>query len=314
MELRQLRYFLAVAEDQSFSKAALRLHISQPPLSTQIKALEDELGVVLLTRGPRGASLTAAGQVYFEAVRDVLKRLGQAHRLASATGSGEIGQLSVGFVSIADYGLLPRALKAFRSRHPQIDVHLHELTTDAQIRELRESRIDLGIGLGPISEPDIEFVELEQECLLLAGCADHPLMQGRKRPIALERLSGESFIVPPRELAPALFDQIVGLCRRAGFEPRVTQQARQMQTVISLVACGMGWALVPESMRNLHRDGVDYRRLQGESSAVGIGILTMRGTAEAAAKNFAAALTTSAATTARARIVRTKRPPLVRGS
>ena len=137
MELRQLRYFIAIAEEGNFSRAARRLHVSQPPLSTQIKSLEDELGVRLLERSNRGVSLTAAGSVFFEETRAVLARLEHARSKVRRADRGDIGMLSIGFVSIADYGILPPALKSFRTSFPLVEVQLHELTTDAQIRELR---------------------------------------------------------------------------------------------------------------------------------------------------------------------------------
>jgi len=155
VELRQLRYFQAVAEERSFSRAAARLHISQPPLSVHVKMLEEELGVQLLERTNRGVSLTQAGEAFYEEVREILRRLDEAKSKAQQADRGDIGTLSVGFVSIAGYGILPPAIKRFRERYPKVDVQLHELTTDAQIRELRAGRLDLGIGLGPVNEADL---------------------------------------------------------------------------------------------------------------------------------------------------------------
>lgn len=277
MELRQLRYFVAVAEEGNFSRAAERLHVSQPPLSTQIKSLERELGVSLFERSNRGVSLTAAGQGFFEEARTVLGRLEQARMRALQTDRGEAGMLSVGFVSIADYSILPPALKSFRARFPQVEVQLHELTTDAQIRALRDARLDLGIGLAPVDEPDIEFKSVMREELVLAAPAAHPAVKGDK-PVDLRVLARESFIVPPREIAPGLYDLTIGHCRSFGFAPRITQQARQMQTVIGLVSCGMGFALVPASVRNLRRTGVLYRPLRGRPALIELGVLRLRQT------------------------------------
>ena len=204
MELRQLRYFIAVAEEGSFSRAAGRLHVSQPPLSTQIKGLEDELGVQLLERSNRGVSLTAAGLVFFEETRTALARLEHAKKEALRANRSDIGMLSIGFVSIADYGILPPALKNFRSNYPLVEVQLHELTTDAQIRELRAARLDLGIGLGPVDEPDLEFERVLREELVLAAPSGHPAAKGEGA-LDLRALSKENFIVPPREIAPGLY-------------------------------------------------------------------------------------------------------------
>jgi DNA-binding transcriptional LysR family regulator len=288
VELRQLRYFVAIAEEGSFSRAAQRLHVSQPPLSTQIKNLEQHVGTRLLARTNRGVSLTAPGRVFYEEVRGVLARLDSACSKALQTDQGDVGTLAIGFVSIADYGILPPALKHFRTQFPLVEVQLHELTTDAQIRELRAARLDLGLGLGPVAEPDLDFKRVLREELVLAAPADHPAL--RHDPIDLRTLSKASFIVPPRDIAPGLYDLTISRCRAAGFAPKIVQNARQMQTVIGLVSCGMGLALVPASVCNLQRTGVTYRRLLGRPALIELGILRLRGTPSAPAQHFIQAL------------------------
>ncbi len=284
-----MRYFVAIAEEGNFSRAARRLHVSQPPLSTQIKGLEEELGVKLLERTNRGVSLTAAGSVFFEEARAVLARLEHARSEAKRAERGDIGVLSIGFVSIADYGILPPALKDFRGRFPLVEVHLHELTTDAQIRELRAGRLDLGIGLAPVDEPDLQFERLLREELLLAAPSGH-LVTKTSDLVDLRGLSKESFIVPPRDVGPGLYDLIISHCRGSGFAPRVTQHARQMQTVVGLVSCGMGLALVPSSVRNLKRPGVQYRRLRGKAALIELGAVHLRGAESALREHFVEAL------------------------
>jgi len=274
VELRHLRYFHAVAEEGSFSRAAERLHVSQPPLSLHVKALEDELGVRLFDRSNRGATLTPAGRVFYDETRGVLRRLDHAKLKAQHAGRGEVGTLSVGFVSIAGFGFLPPALKRFRERYPNVDVQLHELTTDAQIRELRAGRLDLGIGLGPVDEAGLTFEPFSRESLLLAAPVRHPLVP-RSGPVTLKTLSNEQFIIPPRDVAPGLYDLIISLCRANGFAPKITQHARQMQTVIGLVASGMGIALVPASVGNLGRRGVQYREVKGATGSVELGLLSV---------------------------------------
>jgi DNA-binding transcriptional LysR family regulator len=293
VELRQLRYFIAIAEEGSFSRAAHRLHVSQPPLSTQIKGLEAELGVRLLERTPRGVSLSAAGAAFLEEARAVLARLDVARQQALRAARGELGVLSVGFVSIADYGVLPPALQSFRARFPAVEVQLHELTSDAQIPLLRAGRLDLGIALAPVDAPDLEFERLLREELVLAAPAGHPAARDAGA-IDLRALSKESFIVPPRDIAPGLYDLTISYCRSFGFAPRITQQARQMQTVIGLVSSGMGFALVPASVRNLRRAGVRYRRLRRKAVSIELGILTRTGSRNAAREHFVAALKAAA--------------------
>lgn len=293
MELRQLRYFIAVAEESGFSRAAKRLHVSQPPLSSQIKSLETELGARLFERSNRGVSLTAAGLVFLEEARAALSRLEHAKAKAIEAGRGEIGTLSVGFVSIADYSILPPALKSFRSRFPSVEVQLHELTTDAQIPELRAARLDLGIALAPVDEPDLEFERLRREALVLAGPSGHAALAAPGA-IDLRALSKESFIVPPRDIAPGLYDLTISYCRSFGFAPRITQQARQMQTVIGLVSCGMGFALVPSSVRNLRRAGVQYRQLRRKPAPVELGILRLRNSDSPPREHFIDALRSAA--------------------
>ena len=292
MELRQLRYFLAIAEEGGFSRAAQRLHVSQPPLSTQMKGLEEELGTQLLARSNRGVSLTASGRVFYEEVRAVLARLESAVTRTVQADRGDVGMLSVGFVSIADFGILPPALKSIRTQFPLVEVQLHELTTDAQIRELRASRLDLGLGLGPVEEPDLEFKRILREELVLACPADHPA--ARATIADLRTLSKTSFIVPPRDVAPGLYDLIISRCRAAGFAPRIVQNARQMQTVIGLVSCGMGVALVPASVRNLKRTGVCYQRLRGRPALIELGILRRRDSGNRLAQHFISALNDAA--------------------
>ncbi|MDY0329845.1 MAG: LysR substrate-binding domain-containing protein [Thiomonas sp.] len=285
MELRQLRYFVAIAEQGSFSRAAERLHISQPPLSTQIKALEDEIGARLLDRSNRGVVLTAAGAAFFEDIRSLLGQLEHAVERVRQSERGDVGTLSIGFVSIADFSILPPTLKSFRAQYPQVDVQLHELTTDAQIRELLAAELDLGIGLAPVDEPGLTFTSLLHEPLMLAAPTAHPVLRSSGA-VDLRALAKEPFIVPPRNIGPGLYDLTVSLCQAAGFAPRITQHARQMQTVIGLVSCGMGVALVPASLRLLKRAGVQYRPLLGKPATIELGILQPTRTPDPLRDNF----------------------------
>ena len=293
MELRHLRYFVAVAEELNFTRAAEKLRLAQPSLTRQIHNLENELGVQLLERSNRGVVLTTAGAVFYDEVQAVLARLEHARVKTQQTERGDIGMLSIGFVSIADYGILPPALKSFRARFPLVEEQLHELTTDAQIRELRAARLDLGIALAPVDEPDLAFKGVLREELVLAAPAGDPAAKG-DGPISLRSLSRASFIVPPREVASGLYDLTISHCHASGFAPQITQHARQMQTVIGLVSSGMGFALVPSSVRNLQRPGVRYRPLRGKPAFIELGILRLQNAASPLADNFVAALRAAA--------------------
>ncbi len=264
MELRHLRYFVAVADELHFGRAAEKLHISQPPLSMQIRALEEELGVSLLNRTRRQVSLTRAGKAFLQEARQILDRTEQAVLTARRAGRGEIGELAVGFISVADYNLLPLVLREFRRRYPLVSLSLKEATTDAQLTELREGRIDVGFLLPPVTEPEIESVPILREPLIAALPERHPLASTNGA-IALGALSNTPFIITPRHMAPGLYDDIVSFCHAAGFSPQITQEAIQMQTVVSLVSAEMGVALIPQSLRNLKRTGVVYKSLKNKS-------------------------------------------------
>jgi DNA-binding transcriptional LysR family regulator len=271
MELRHLRYFVTVAEELHFGRAARRLHLSQPPLSMQIKALEQELGARLLERTQRRVALTPAGEVFLKEAREILMRVERATASAQRAARGEVGELTVGFVTIADYNLLPQTLSAFRSRNPGIRLILREATSDVQLQQLIEERMDVGFIVTPVADERLAVLPLLREPLVAAVPAQHPLARGRG-PLALAHLQDMPFILFPRHMAQGLYDDIVSFCRQAGFSPRVEQEAVQMQTIISLVSSGLGVALIPASLRHLGRAGVIYRSLReaGPSTEIGL--------------------------------------------
>jgi DNA-binding transcriptional LysR family regulator len=216
--------------------------------------------------------LTAAGKAFYPEAKAVLARVQHARVAAQQADRGEHGTLDVGFISIADYNILPTALKYFRSAYPGVEVQLHELTTDAQMKELRHERLDLGIALGPVDEDEVSFVPLLKERLILAAPADHPRAIAGK-PVLLSSMNSERFVMVPRVLAPGLHDLTIAFCRSAGFVPQIDQYAKQMQTVISLVASDFGFALVPESLQHLQRTGVRYLPLREPSPLIETGAI-----------------------------------------
>jgi DNA-binding transcriptional LysR family regulator len=271
MELRHLRYFITVAEELHFGRAAQRLHIAQPPLSQQIRQLEAEIGVILFHRTKRCVQLTDAGQVFLEEAKRVLIQAAHAIQAAQRASRGEIGQLVVSFVSSAAYNILPKILQAFRVSFPDINLALHELTTDKQLQGLRDGWIDVGFLRPPIEDEQLNVTTIFQESLVVALPETHPL--SHQLQIPLKALNNEFFILFPRHLGPKLYDQIVSSCQLAGFSPKVVQEAIQMQTIVSLVAAEMGIAIVPASLQNLQRTGVIYRTIQESTPKAEIAVI-----------------------------------------
>lgn len=266
MELRHLRYFVAVAEELHFGRAAERLHMAQPPLSQQIRKLEDELGVQLFQRTQRRVQLTEAGQIFLQGARQMLAQAEQTVAAARRAGRGEIGSLTVGFVGSASYEILPAIMRRFHAWLPDVELILRELTTAQQVRALHEQRIQVGILRPPVASAGLAIKTFLKESLMIALPENHPLA-GLPR-IALSKLASERFIVFPRRLGPGLYQQIIDLCQQAGFSPQIAQEAIQMQTILGLVASGVGVALIPASAQPLRSDGVVYSEIEAANSFV----------------------------------------------
>lgn len=266
MELRHLRYFKTVATELHFGRAAEKLHIAQPPLSKQIQDLEAELGFELFTRTKRSVVLTPAGQAFLIEVNQVFQQLDRAIDIGGKTSRGELGQVSIGFVGSATYNILPVMLQQFHDRYPQVQIKLHELTTDRQLIWLREGRIDIGLIRPPIVERDFGTQVIFQESVVVALPTNHHLAQ--QDSLDLSALATEPFILFPRELAPGLYDPIIAICQAAGFSPQVVQECIQMQTIVSLVSANMGVSILPESIQEAQRQGVVYKPIRSESLSV----------------------------------------------
>ena len=260
-DLWQLRYFMAVAKHLHFGRAAAALHISQPPLSRAIRGLEERLGVVLFVRSRRRVELTAEGTRLLEEALRIVSQLEHAVLELRGMAAGGRGRLRIGFVSLADYGVLPRLLKAYKSARPGVQLALREMLSPEQSAALAAGELDFGLLLPPVSESEgLEHLVVQRERFVAALPGRHRLAAPRG-PIAMSELAGESFVMVPREIAPGLYDIVSGLAARAGFSLNVAQEAIQMQTVVSLVSSGLGVAVVPGSVANLGRRGVVYRRL-----------------------------------------------------
>lgn len=261
MELRHLRYFIAVAEHLHFGRAAKRLAMAQPPLSQQIKSLEEEIGVMLFMRTKRQVELTAAGEVFLDEARKTITQADQAIRAAQRAARGEIGQLAVGFVSSAVYGKIPSIFRLMRTRYPEVSLLLQDLTSEEQVEAMKMNRIDVGLLRPPVAAAEsLAMRVIWQEPLMVALPSGNPM--ARETEIAVESLAKESFIQIPRHVAPGFYDQFIRICAQAGFSPKIVQEARTTPTIVSLIAGGIGVSILPDSLRSLQRSGVVYRPLR----------------------------------------------------
>jgi DNA-binding transcriptional LysR family regulator len=279
-DLRHLRHFIAVAEQLHFGRAAAALHISQPPLSRSIRDLEVRLGVTLLARTRRKVELTPEGARFLEDARRLLAQLERAVLDVGSMAAGQGGQLRLGFVSLADFGVLPALLKAYKSTRPGVALALREMLSPDQAAALAAGELDFGLLLPPVTGADLEHVVVQRERFVAALPSRHRLARegGRNAGrLAVRELAGEAFVMAPREIAPGLHDIVAALTARAGFAPRVAQEAIQMQTVVSLVSSGLGVALVPASVANLGRRGVVYREIADAHPKLDLGLAWRRG-------------------------------------
>jgi DNA-binding transcriptional LysR family regulator len=260
MELRALRYFVVLAEELHFSRAARRLSLTQPPLSQAIAKLERELGVRLFERSRRKVELTLAGATFLEEARAMLARAAQAVDLVQRAQRGEVGRLAIGYLAATAYTLLPLVLRDFSRSYPGVKLDLRELTIPQQHAALLKGDIDVAILRPPVSQAELASETLLAERFVLALPARHPLRALRRVPA--KRLAAEPFVFFPRQPGLVFHDLVMDFCLRAGFTPRVAQEAYQTHTVVALVAAGIGVALVPASTQKIGLAGVAYRELR----------------------------------------------------
>ena len=283
-----MRYFIAVAERLHFGRAAAALHISQPPLSRAIRALESQLGVVLLARSRRRVELTPEGSRLLDEARRLAAQLETAVAALRGMAAGEHGRLRIGFVSLADFGVLPGLLKAYKAAHPGVALALREMLSPEQAAALAAGDLDFGLLLPPVAGTEaLEHLVVQRERFVAALPARHRLARTRGR-LSMRALAGEPLVMVPRDIAPGLYDIVTGLAARAGFSLEVAQEAIQMQTVVSLVSSGLGAAVVPESLANLGRRGVVYRKLADPHPRLELWLAWRRGALGTAAREFVA--------------------------
>ena len=286
MELRSLRYFVALAEELHFGRAAHRLSITQPPLSIAIRNLEADLGVRLLARDRRRVTLTAVGAAFLEQARAVLARAAEAVETARAASRGEAGRLSIGFMSASVYTLLPPVLREFAAGHPGVRLDLRELTLPQQYAALERGDIDVGFVRSQPMEAEFGSAVLLQEPLVAALPSGHAL--AGKRRIRAQELAREQFVAFQRAPGLVLHDVVLKFCLQQGFAPRVAQEATQTHAVVGLVSAGIGVALVPASAREIRLQGVELRPLAEKSPLVGTSLAWRSGDDSPVLKAFVA--------------------------
>lgn len=259
MELRHLRYFVAVADEKNFTRAAERLHIAQPPLSRQIQQLEEELGVDLIEKGTRPVKLTEAGSFFHAHAQELLAKAAELKTMTQRVGKIE-RTLSIGFVASTLYGLLPRIVRRYRAQHPEVEVTFHELTTMQQIQALKDGVIDVGFGRVKSEDPNIRRIVLREERLVMALPAAHP-RAASSDPLSLVDLQSETLLVYPKTPRPSFADQVLSVLSERAIVPLKIIEVRELQIAIGLVAAGQGVAIVPESVQGMKRDDVVFRAL-----------------------------------------------------
>lgn len=261
MEFRQLKYFIAVAEELNIGRAATRLHISHPPLTRQIQQLEEELGVQLFIRTPRGMELTPAGELLLEEARNIRSVVEQATERTQRAGQGKLGRLDIGIFGSAIIDIIPRVLAEFRAAYPEVKVVLHSMNKSEQIEALRQRRINVGFNRVLTPLPDIASELVTTESLLLAISADHPL--AGKAVVPFASLADHPLVVFPTGSRPSFIDRVIGLCQQVGFVPQISQEVGDVVSAVALVASGFGACLVSKSTSVLTLPGVVYRPLSG---------------------------------------------------
>ncbi|MFK0162753.1 LysR family transcriptional regulator [Rhizobium sp. NPDC090279] len=276
MELRHIRYFLALAAEGNFTRAAANLGIGQPPLSQQIKDLENEIGVQLFHRVPHGAELTVAGEAFLAEAKTAVDAAEKAKLAAQRANRGEIGRLSLGFTASSAFNSIVTAtIREFRDHWPGVLLSLTEMNTNALMERLLRGEIDAAfIRPGLEDTRDVRLKRFADEPMMIALPARHPLAAGNQVPIAA--LAGEPFILFPRMVGLSLYDDIVAACREAGFDLVVTQEAPQIPSIVNLVAANLGVSIVPASIAQIKLDGVAYRPIDGPPVVARLGLASLK--------------------------------------
>jgi DNA-binding transcriptional LysR family regulator len=288
LELRHIRYFLAVAEERHFTRAAAKVGIGQPPLSQQIKDLEREVGAALFHRLAHGAELTEAGKAFLTAVKEMPLIAERATAAARRAARGETGSLRVGFTASATFNVVvPSTIRAFRRAYPDIDLTLEEANTAPLITRLREGTLDTAfLRPGAAGTDELQVRRLSEEPMVVALPKRHHAAAFEQIDLAL--LKDDPFLLFPRENAPTLYDTVVDACRKAGFEPIIGQLVPHVASIVNLVAAELGVSIVPASMMQVRVTGIAYRQIAGQSPMTQLALAYRRGETSPVLRNFIA--------------------------
>lgn len=275
MELRYLRYFVVVAQELNFTRAAARVHISQPSLWAQVRKLELEVGTDLLARAGRGIKLTDAGRVFFEQARKTLADAERGVTLARQAANGELGQLSIGHNVPAGFRVFPQTIPAFKRTWPQVQLIFHSLNIAQQLEGLRREELDLGFGWLPVPEDEFDACPLVEETMVAVLPADHRLAS--RRVVTVKDLSREPMILPARPGAASTRHEIEQMFMRTGAVLNVAYELENSVAMVNFVAMGCGCSLLPDYVRNFRQNGVVYRKLAAPSMINTLAIIKRKG-------------------------------------
>lgn len=271
MELRHLRYFIAVAEELHFGRAAERLRIAQPPLSQQIKQLETEMNVQLFYRTKQRVELTEAGKAFLKRGYEILHRIDLACDEAKRISQGEAGQLILAFTGAMAFDFLPMLIRGFKEKYPSINIILRQLTTTQQIEALHEGTIHVGLLFIPIESETLNVELLHEEPFIVALPRKHPIAL-QHSPVDISLLANEQFIMTPRNAGQSYYDAVISLCQHSGFSPQKTHEALELHTAVSFVAAGIGIALLPSSIQNVKNEEIIYKQIKKSSTTCKTGV------------------------------------------
>jgi DNA-binding transcriptional LysR family regulator len=284
IELRHLKYFVAVAEELNFGRAAQRLYITQPSLSRQIVNLEGELGFTLFARDKRQIQLTEAGRIFLIEAQQILARFDRGMNIARRIGTGELGELRIGFQGSSVYDIIPLSIRAFREHFPQVEPIVYNLPTSEQIELIENGNLDLGFIVPPICDADLRLETILVEPLVLALPETHPL--AGETEILLTAIADEPLILASRDRGCGLHEQILQFYEREGLRPNVVHAAKEMQVMLGFVAAGIGVSLLPASVKNLQRLGVVYRALKPDAPVAELAVAWRQDNTKATLERF----------------------------